>query len=77
MRAMTATTCACPICRKTVVLTAGEQGGVQVSRWAPFCSERCRLVDLGAWSDGAYAVSRPVQMEDLDQVMAEVDRRND
>jgi uncharacterized protein len=22
----------------------------------PFCSERCRLVDLGAWIDGEYRV---------------------
>jgi endogenous inhibitor of DNA gyrase (YacG/DUF329 family) len=22
----------------------------------PFCSERCKLVDLGNWLDGAYAV---------------------
>lgn len=22
----------------------------------PFCSERCRLVDLGRWIDGAYVI---------------------
>lgn len=22
----------------------------------PFCSERCRLIDLGAWADGKYRV---------------------
>lgn len=22
----------------------------------PFCSERCRLIDLGQWADGAYQV---------------------
>ena len=22
---------------------------VDQSRWRPFCSERCRLIDLGAW----------------------------
>lgn len=22
----------------------------------PFCSERCRLVDLGAWSSGDYSI---------------------
>lgn len=22
----------------------------------PFCSERCRLIDLGCWMDGSYAV---------------------
>jgi endogenous inhibitor of DNA gyrase (YacG/DUF329 family) len=23
----------------------------------PFCSERCRLIDLGQWADGSYAVA--------------------
>ncbi|MFI5400559.1 MAG: DNA gyrase inhibitor YacG [SAR324 cluster bacterium] len=22
----------------------------------PFCSERCRLIDLGQWADGGYAI---------------------
>jgi uncharacterized protein len=26
----------------------------------PFCSERCRLVDLGKWASGRYVVSSPV-----------------
>ena len=24
--------------------------------WRPFCSERCKLVDLGAWADESYRV---------------------
>lgn len=35
----------------------------------PFCSDRCRLVDLGNWLDGKYVVPRPLdptdQIEDL------------
>ena len=27
----------------------------------PFCSERCRLIDLGEWADGKYAI--PVHKE--------------
>jgi endogenous inhibitor of DNA gyrase (YacG/DUF329 family) len=23
----------------------------------PFCSERCRAIDLGAWLDGRYAIA--------------------
>ncbi|MBI1396462.1 MAG: DNA gyrase inhibitor YacG [Betaproteobacteria bacterium] len=30
--------------------------------WRPFCSERCKLVDLGAWATGAYRI--PVEEED-------------
>ena len=26
------------------------------SRWRPFCSERCKMVDLGAWASGAYRI---------------------
>ena len=26
----------------------------------PFCSERCRLIDLGKWASGAYVVSTPI-----------------
>ncbi len=31
----------------------------------PFCSERCRLADLGAWFDEKYTISRPIQESDL------------
>ncbi|MFZ4554464.1 MAG: DNA gyrase inhibitor YacG [Betaproteobacteria bacterium] len=24
--------------------------------WRPFCSERCRLIDLGAWASESYRV---------------------
>lgn len=27
------------------------------SRWRPFCSERCKMVDLGAWASGAYRIA--------------------
>lgn len=34
----------CPTCSKPVRWEPA-------SRWRPFCSERCRLIDLGAWLD--------------------------
>lgn len=40
---------ACPICGKKVPW--GPQ-----SPWRPFCSERCRLVDLGEWGSGGYRI---------------------
>ena len=51
----------CPICKKPVKASDAE---------FPFCSERCRLIDLGKWASGAYVISSPVQdtgegMEDL------------
>jgi endogenous inhibitor of DNA gyrase (YacG/DUF329 family) len=34
-------------------------------RFFPFCSERCRLVDLGAWFDADYRIpSKPDEQED-------------
>lgn len=33
------------------------------NRWRPFCSERCRGVDLGAWASDSYRVA---QRPDLD-----------
>jgi len=46
----------CPICRKPV---AWEQTPTR-----PFCSERCRLRDLGAWSAEAYRVPEAPEAED-------------
>jgi endogenous inhibitor of DNA gyrase (YacG/DUF329 family) len=45
----------CPICRRPVppLLPVGEAG----RRGArPFCSERCRQVDLGRWLTESYTV---------------------
>jgi hypothetical protein len=27
----------------------------------PFCSERCRSIDLGKWASGAYVIPAPLQ----------------
>jgi endogenous inhibitor of DNA gyrase (YacG/DUF329 family) len=47
-------TVSCPSCGVDVVW-APE------SRFRPFCSERCRLIDLGAWANEEYRV--PVKEE--------------
>ena len=46
----------CPICRKTVDVK-GED--------SPFCSERCRTIDLGKWASGDYKISSPILDPDL------------
>ncbi|MFZ3262748.1 MAG: DNA gyrase inhibitor YacG [Terriglobales bacterium] len=38
----------CPICKKPV--KAGEPD-------FPFCSDRCRSIDLGKWASGGYVIS--------------------
>jgi endogenous inhibitor of DNA gyrase (YacG/DUF329 family) len=41
----------CPICKNVV---ADE--GPDRPKTYPFCSERCKLIDLGRWLDGKYQV---------------------
>ncbi|MEE9370169.1 MAG: DNA gyrase inhibitor YacG [Sedimentisphaerales bacterium] len=45
----------CPICRK--VVKASPQKQSEEAKFFPFCSRRCKLVDLGAWFDAEYRVS--------------------
>jgi len=40
----------CPTCEKPVEWN--EQ-----NRWRPFCSERCRIIDLGAWADESHRIA--------------------
>jgi uncharacterized protein len=42
----------CPTCGKSVAWTPE-------SRWRPFCSERCRLIDLGAWLGEEHRIAGP------------------
>lgn len=46
----------CPICKKTI---AGEVART-AAEFLPFCSERCRHVDLFRWFDGKYAIEEPL-----------------
>ncbi len=41
----------CPTCKKRVLRSDAE---------FPFCSERCRLIDLGKWASDGYVVSTPI-----------------
>ncbi|NOZ24850.1 MAG: DNA gyrase inhibitor YacG [Nitrospirae bacterium] len=38
----------CPICK---ALTTWEE-----NPWRPFCSERCKLIDLGTWASEEYRI---------------------
>lgn len=41
----------CPTCRALVTETDEN---------FPFCSDRCRVIDLGKWASGAYRISSPI-----------------
>ena len=62
----------CPTCR-TLVLP-GEVN-------FPFCSERCKLIDLGKWASGSYVISTPVtdpeMLESANQEKSETKQSDD
>jgi endogenous inhibitor of DNA gyrase (YacG/DUF329 family) len=39
----------------------------QNNPFRPFCSERCRLIDLGAWLDEKYTIPGPLADESADE----------
>jgi len=41
----------CPICKRDVD---------SKSEFMPFCSERCKLIDLGNWASEKYVISTPI-----------------
>jgi endogenous inhibitor of DNA gyrase (YacG/DUF329 family) len=49
-----ATTVKCPTCGRPVEWTEAQP-------FRPFCGERCKLIDLGAWAAESYAI--PVESE--------------
>ncbi len=48
---------ACPTCKRPVEWSPAFP-------YRPFCSERCKLVDLGAWASGAQAIPGDQVTED-------------
>ena len=48
----------CPVCDAPVNL--------ETTVTVPFCSDRCRLIDLGRWLDEGYAVPVSRRPEDDD-----------
>ena len=45
----------CPQCGQETVWSPDNP-------WRPFCSERCKLIDLGAWASDSYRI--PADKED-------------
>ncbi|MBQ74421.1 MAG: DNA gyrase inhibitor YacG [Gammaproteobacteria bacterium] len=55
----------CPICTKAVAW-------IESSTYRPFCSDRCRLIDLGEWADGKRSI--PTDAEHDDVTASDLDR---
>jgi endogenous inhibitor of DNA gyrase (YacG/DUF329 family) len=50
----------CPACKKKGDWFAGKYG--------PFCSHRCRLIDMGKWLGGEHAISEPLRADNFDEM---------
>ena len=57
-----ARTVACPACGKPALFAPSNA-------WRPFCSERCRMVDLGAWASESYRI--PEKRNDDDETQGQ------
>ncbi len=52
----------CPSCKKTLSVRRKED-----ARFRPFCSERCKMVDLGRWLDGTYKITEPTSATEIEE----------
>ena len=52
-------TVACPTCKKAVAWVAEET-------FKPFCSQRCKLIDLGDWATEAHKITGQALSIDAD-----------
>lgn len=44
----------CPVCHKVFGTSDAEK--TEDTKFSPFCCERCKLIDLGAWLDAEYKI---------------------
>ncbi|MGH7105861.1 MAG: DNA gyrase inhibitor YacG [Acetobacteraceae bacterium] len=56
----------CPTCRTLVT---------EKDEYFPFCSDRCRLIDLGTWASGEYRISSPILDPEVLEGLNEENRR--
>jgi endogenous inhibitor of DNA gyrase (YacG/DUF329 family) len=56
----------CPVCRK--VIDAAIQQESREGNFYPFCSQRCKMVDLGRWLDGNYKIISRLRPEDAEKI---------
>ena len=52
----------CPICKKSVT----QPADLNQQTPFPFCSERCKLIDLGRWLDGKYQITLTPDEEEVE-----------
>ena len=57
----------CPTCKKLHEYDMN-------SPWRPFCSERCKLIDLGAWASGDYVIRGEPGSADPDLIVEQLEK---
>lgn len=54
--------------KETPCPTCQQKGPWLDKPFAPFCSERCKMVDLGKWLGEEYRIASPLTVEDLQEL---------
>jgi len=49
----------CPTCKKEFAFARKEDAPHR-----PFCSKRCKMIDLGRWFDETYTISEPLSPDE-------------
>ena len=55
----------CPICNKIVKVSPTDKS--EEAKFFPFCSQRCKFIDLGAWLDAEYKIESISESEEADR----------
>lgn len=50
----------CPRCKKTTAYSKSNM-------YRPFCSERCQMIDLGAWAEERHVISQEDSTDSSEQ----------
>ncbi|HSG62106.1 MAG TPA: DNA gyrase inhibitor YacG [Pseudomonadales bacterium] len=57
----------CPTCKREIFWTSDFPE-------RPFCSQRCKLIDLGAWSSEEHTIPGETSVEAIEAIMDAADR---
>lgn len=58
----------CPVCRRELPVDPEE-----ARRVMPFCSQRCRSIDLLRWSQGRYAIVEQLSEDEVEVLREDPD----
>ncbi len=64
----------CPTCKRRVRVLREDPS--KLPRFFPFCSARCKWIDLGAWLDAGYRIPSQPEEESEDSAPEDSSRRD-